>query len=90
MSPDGTKSFECRILGLGPLETELPTGWNDCTSRTTYSALDPGRYRFSVRAVDGDAQGEPTSWTWEVVGPQAPERASDSKDDSAAKVVGRR
>ena len=56
---NGVASFECR-LDAG--------GFSACTSPKSYSGLSDGSHTFQVRALDGDANADPTpaSLTWTI------------------------
>jgi hypothetical protein len=50
-------TFECRLKGKG-LDSAVKQ-FGPCTSPRTYKDLDPGKYKFSVRAIDA-AGADPT------------------------------
>jgi hypothetical protein len=49
-SDEAGSTFECKLKGTG-LKPGIKQ-FNDCVSPRKYKNLDPGRYRFKVRAID--------------------------------------
>jgi hypothetical protein len=65
-STTATFTFTDREPGVG-FECRLDDGWSTCSSPKTYGGLDPGRYTFSVRALDAAGnRSQPASFTWTV------------------------
>jgi hypothetical protein len=86
-SASESASFECRILGYGPLD--IPP-FAPCTSPTTYSGLADGLHTFEVRATDSVGNTETTSvlasWFSDTIAPdttiESPPAASTITGDA--------
>jgi hypothetical protein len=65
-STTATFTFTDHESGVG-YECRLDDGWSACSSPKTYAGLDPGRYTFSVRALDAVGnRSQPASFTWTI------------------------
>jgi hypothetical protein len=67
-SDDPSATFECKLKG-----PDLPRGtkrFSECASPRRYRQLDPGRFKFQVRATDAAGNvGDPARDRFRVVGP---------------------
>ena len=74
VSDEAGATFECMLKGKG-LDTVVKQ-FSACSSPRKYSKLDPGRYKFRVRATDaeGNADLTPAKHKFKVVKPESVDR----------------
>jgi hypothetical protein len=58
ISDEPSSTFECKLKGKG-LSDQVKR-FNACASPRKYKRLDPGTYRFKVRAIDSAKNADPT------------------------------
>ena len=69
VSDEPGSTFECALKGRGL--DQLVRHFNPCTSPRRFRSLDPGRFKFQVRAIDpaGNVDPTPAKDKFKVVGP---------------------